>query len=136
MIKEAIKNWGKEKLYLALDTSMLWNEFCQIRICIIYRGLAIPLVWQTIKHGSSSSVKLEDYKELLERAKTLLPKDKVVVFLADRGFVDTQLMKFLTKELKWHWRIRYKVRINSYRCDKRKNVYKLKMTAQYGHALS
>ena len=133
LIKEAIKNWGKEKLYLALDTSMLWNEFCQIRICIIYRGRAIPLVWQTIKH-SSSRVKLEDYKGLLERAKTLLPKDVVVVFLADRGFVDIQLMKFLSEKLKWHWRIRYKVSINSYRRGKRKNFCKLKMTAQYGHA--
>jgi hypothetical protein len=77
---------------------------------------------------------LNDYKELLEHAKTLLPKNSRVVFLADRGFVDTQLMKFLSKELKWHWRIRYKVSINSYRCGKQKNFCKLKMTAQYGHA--
>ncbi|MDM8568662.1 hypothetical protein QUF50_03950 [Thiotrichales bacterium HSG1] len=60
-------------------------------------------------------VKLDDYKELLERAKTLLPKDAVIVFLADRGFIDTQLMEFLTEKLKWHWCIRYKVRINSYK---------------------
>jgi hypothetical protein len=46
IIKQAIKSGGDETLYIALDTSMLWNEFCQIRLCLIYRGRAIPLVWK------------------------------------------------------------------------------------------
>ncbi|NOQ35394.1 MAG: transposase [Methylococcaceae bacterium] len=134
VIKKALFGWGEETLYIALDTSMLWNKFCQIRICIIYRGRSIPLVWQTIEHGSSS-VKFSYYKELLLRAKSLLPEKTRVVFSADRGFIDTNLMDFLSNELGWNWRIRYKESINIYRRSKRGNKFcHVKMTAQYGHA--
>jgi hypothetical protein len=87
LIKQALRDWGHEKLYIALDTSMLWNSYCQIRLCLIYRGRAIPLVWLTIKHGSSS-VKFSFYKDLLLCAKSVLPEKSNVVFLADRGFID------------------------------------------------
>lgn len=134
LIKQALRDWGHEKLYIALDTSMLWNCYCQIRLCLIYRGRAIPLVWLTIKHGSSS-VKFIFYKELLLRAKSLLPENSSVVFLADRGFIDTQLMEFLTTELDWRFRIRYKLSHHVYRRSKRGNKFcKLNITAQYGHA--
>jgi hypothetical protein len=134
VIKKALRAWGEETLYIALDTSMLWNSYCQIRICLIYRGRSIPLVWQSIKHGSSS-VKFSCYKGLLQRAKSLVPEKTRVVFTADRGFIDTNLMDFLSNELGWNWRIRYKESINVYRRSKRGNKFcHVKMTAQYGHA--
>jgi hypothetical protein len=134
IIRKALLKWGEPKIYLALDTSMLWNSYCQIRICLIYRGRAIPLVWQTIKHGSSS-IKFSYYKDLILRAKTLLPENSKVIFTADRGFGNIQLMNFLSAELAWSWHIRYKEGINIYRRSKRGDKYcKVKMTAQYGHA--
>jgi hypothetical protein len=42
---------------------------------------------------------------LLDQAATLLPVYGKVIFLADRGFADTKLMKDLQR-LGWHWRIR------------------------------
>ena len=33
------------RVYLALDTSQLWNEFCLISLSIVTCGRAIPLVW-------------------------------------------------------------------------------------------
>jgi hypothetical protein len=134
LIKQALCDWGQEKLYIALDTCMLENTYCQIRISLIYRGRAIPLVWQTIEHGSSS-VKFSVYKELLSQTKSLLPENRKVVFLADRGFIDIQLMEFLTTELDWRFRIRYKLSSHVYRHSKRGNGFsKVKITAQYGHA--
>lgn len=134
LIKQALRDWGQETLYLALDTCMLQNTYCQIRICLIYRGRSIPLVWLTIEHGSSS-VKFSVYKELMSRAKSLLPENRKVVFLADRGFIDTQLMEFLTSELHWNFRIRYKLSSHVYRRSKRGNGFsKVKISAQYGHA--
>jgi len=134
VIKKALQKWNESTIYIALDTSMLWNSYCQIRICIIYRGRAIPLVWQTIKHGSSS-IKFSYYNDLLLRAKSLLPKNAKVVFTADRGFVNIKLMKLLSSELNWNWRIRYKESVNIYRRGKRGKKYcKVSMTAQYGHA--
>ena len=49
----------------------------------------------------------ETYKDLLEQAKARVPFACEVVFLADRGFADTQLMGHL-RDLGWHWRIRIK----------------------------
>ena len=106
LIQQALTSWGAHALYLALDTSMLWEQYCVIRISLIYRGRAIPLVWQVIEHASSS-IAYETYQGLLDRAATLLPLNCAVVFLADRGFADTALMRHATR-LGWHWRIRIK----------------------------
>ena len=35
IIQEAIAEWKDNIIYLALDTSMLWDRFCHIRISII-----------------------------------------------------------------------------------------------------
>lgn len=107
LIRQALTEWGKNNLYLALDTSMLWGKYCIIRISVVYRGRAIPLVWKVLEH-QSSAVAFSEYKELLNKAAVLLlPFDCQVVFLADRGFADTALMTHLNK-LGWQWRIRLK----------------------------
>jgi hypothetical protein len=107
LIQQALEEWGENVLYLALDTSMLWNKYCIIRISVVYRGRAVPLVWTVLDHPSSA-VSLEMYKNLLNKAATLLlPFHCQVIFLADRGFADTDLMAHATK-LGWEWRIRLK----------------------------
>jgi hypothetical protein len=53
----------------------------------------------------SSSVAYSVYKGLLDEAAKLLPLGCRIVFLADRSFVDTDLMCHLQR-LGWHWRIR------------------------------
>jgi hypothetical protein len=113
LIQQALAEWGNHKLYLALDTSMLWDRYCIVRISVIYRGRAIPIAWQVLEH-SSSSVAYEKYQELLDTVDTLLPYPCQVVFLADRGFADTKLMTDLQR-LGWHWRIRIKGNFCIYR---------------------
>jgi len=44
LIQQALHEWGEHVLYLALDTSMLWGQYCLIRISVIYRGRAAPRV--------------------------------------------------------------------------------------------
>ncbi len=56
----------------------------------------------------SSSVSFDEYKELLKRVARLLPSGVAVRFMADRGFADTTLMRYLTEELGWNYRIRLK----------------------------
>jgi hypothetical protein len=85
---------------------MLWNMYCVARISVIYRGRAVPLVWCVLEHGSAS-VSYDTYKDRLDRAALLLPGHCQVVFLADRGFADTELMRHLHR-LGWHFRIRIK----------------------------
>ena len=106
LMQQALVGWVDKTLYVALDTSMLWDTYCLVRLSVIYRGRAVPLVWMVIEHGSAA-VAYEVYKALLDRAATLMPFACRVVFLADRGFADTQLMRHLT-QMGWHFRIRIK----------------------------
>jgi len=63
-------------------------------------------VWEVLEHGSSS-VTHEAYAALLDAVPALLPAGVKVVFLADRGFADTELLAHLQR-LGWHFRIRIK----------------------------
>ena len=35
LVMAAISNWNQQRLYLALDTTMLWNRFCIIHVSIV-----------------------------------------------------------------------------------------------------
>ena len=107
LITKALVDWGQASITVIEDTSQLWDEYCLIRLSVLYRGRAIPLVWRVIRHGSSS-VGFEVYQSMLKRATGLLPAGVSVCFLADRGFADTKLMRYLRDELRWHFRIRVK----------------------------
>lgn len=113
LIQQALAEWGEHRLYLALDTSLLWDQYCIVRISVVFRGRAVPIVWQVLAHGSSA-VSYTTYQELLDEAARLLPARCQVVFLADRGFADTDLMRHLQR-LGWHWRIRIKSNFWIYR---------------------
>lgn len=106
LIQEALVGWGEHILYLALDTSRLFDDYCLIRLSVVFRGRAVPVVWKVLEH-KSSTVAYEVYKELLDSTAKLLPMGVSVVFLADRGFADTHLMEHV-KKLGWHFRIRIK----------------------------
>lgn len=94
LIAAALVEWGRSEITLIEDTSMLWNEYCLIRLSIQYRGRAVPLVWRVIRHGSSS-IRFSVYQTMLKRASKLIPTGVSVCLLADRGFADTQLMRYL-----------------------------------------
>ncbi len=106
LMQQALAEWGEQALYVALDTSMVWKTYGLIRLSVIYRGRAVPLVWCVLLHGSAQ-VGFETYRELLDRAALLLPRCCKVILLADRGFADTALMAHL-RRLGWHGRIRLK----------------------------
>lgn len=106
LIQQALIGWVDKTLYVALDTSMLWNTYCMVRLSVIYRGRAVPLVWCVLEHGSAT-VAYDVYKALLDKANTLVPFACKVVLLADRGFADTELMGHLQR-LGWHFRLRIK----------------------------
>lgn len=107
LIQPALASWRDECLYLCLDTSLFWEEYCLVRLAVVHRGRALPLAWRVLHHRSAS-VGFEDYRELLGQAAQLLPDSVKVILLADRGFVHTQTMRFVSTELGWHYRIRLK----------------------------
>jgi len=70
-------------------------------------------VWEVVEHGSSS-VPHAAYAALLDAVPSLLPPGSKVVFLADRGFADTELRAHL-RRLGWHFRIRIKASFGVHR---------------------
>ena len=107
LVKQALSNWGTKRLYLSLDTTLVWNCFCIVWVGVVYRGRTIPVAWCVVAH-SSSTVRLWTIQRVLRQAHRVLPESAVVVLLADRGFADGKLMKYLNQNLGWHFRIRIK----------------------------
>jgi hypothetical protein len=106
LFRYAMREWTHQPIYLALDTSMLYDRFCCVRISMIYMNRAIPVTWCVLEHASST-VKYARYAHLFERVEVLLPRGVEIIFLADRGFVSKELMCRI-QQLRWVWRIRVK----------------------------
>jgi hypothetical protein len=107
LIQAALADWDENFLYLSLDTSLFWDEYCLIRLAVVHRGRALPVVWRVLKHRSTS-VAFSEYREMLHQAAHRLPHGVKVVVLADRGFIHTEAMTAMTTQLGWHYRIRVK----------------------------
>lgn len=112
----ALVDWGGQTIYLALDSSSLWDEFVLVRVALIYRGRALPLSWVIWKQ-QSTMVAFEKYKHILKEAADILPARCRVILLADRGFDDNDLF-CAARDLDWGFRIRLKKSLRVYRASK------------------
>ena len=113
LMTAALNEWRESDVWLALDSSVLWDRFVLVRIALVYRGRSLPLVWKVLEQGSAS-VSFANYSDLLPEAARLLPQSSRVVLLADRGFVDVDLMTLAT-QLGWGFTIRCKGSLWVYR---------------------
>jgi len=116
LVKTVFADWGGHRIYLALDSSSLWDEFVIVRIALVYRGRALPLSWIVLKQ-QSTMVAFEKYKPILKEAATMLPKGCPVILLADRGFDDNDLF-CAARDLGWGFRVRLKKSLRIYRVSK------------------
>jgi Transposase DDE domain len=107
LMTQALSTWGKKRLYLSLDTTMVWNCFCIIWVGVVYRGRTVVVAWRIVPQASST-VKLWAIQRVLRQAARIVPAAVEVVLLADRGFADGKFMKYLRDTLQWHFRIRIK----------------------------
>ncbi|XHX79272.1 MAG: transposase [Stenomitos frigidus ULC029] len=106
LLKQFLQAFAGTMLELTLDTSMLWDQFCLIEVCLIWGGRSISLSQVVLEH-SSATVGFEQYRPVLETAMTLLPANSRVTLLADRGFEHGELMRWLQRN-GWSWAIRAK----------------------------
>lgn len=108
LVTHALRDWGGQTLILAMDTSVLFETFCLIRISVLFRGRAVPLVSHVLEH-SSAQVSTAHLLPVLAEVKGMLNflGLREVRLLADRGFCDTSLMAWL-RVCGWHYRIRIK----------------------------
>ena len=111
LITSALRTWGEHRLVLALDTSVLHEKFCMIRVAVLFRGRAVPLYSTVIEHASAQ-VSTARLLPVLAHVKGMLDflGMRDVRLLADRGFCDVELMDWLWA-CSWHYRIRIKSNI-------------------------
>ena len=107
LIAQALSQWQQERIYLSLDTTLVWNCFCIVWLGVVYRGRTIPVAWRVVAQASST-VRLGTIQRVLCQAAGVMPDGVAVVLLADRGFADGKLLKHLRENLGWHFRIRIK----------------------------
>jgi hypothetical protein len=112
MLRQTLQAFDGQTVTLALDTSMLWNQFCLIEVCLLWGGRSFTLAQKVVEHGSAT-VGFEAYHAVLVAAKDVLPPNCAVTLLADRGFEHGELMRCLGHpEWGWDWLIRAKRDLN------------------------
>jgi hypothetical protein len=116
LFKFALGHLAGSDIYLAFDSSQLFDRFVLIQVALVYRGRAIPVSWSVVA-GASSTIEFDKYWYVLWRAETILFEYKRCTLLADRGFVDQKLFA-LARDLGWHWRVRVKGCMLVYRAGK------------------
>jgi hypothetical protein len=107
VLRPVLADLGEPRLKVVLDTSLLWNRWCLIRLGLVYRGRTLPVVWKVIAQRSSS-VAFQHYRGLLRYAERRLPADRDIVLLADRGFTHVALIRWIHRQARWHLRLRLK----------------------------
>jgi hypothetical protein len=45
LVMAALGRWSHQRLYLALDTTVLWNRYCMLHLSVVCCGRAVPLLW-------------------------------------------------------------------------------------------
>lgn len=107
LLKQLLGTLEDSMVELTLDTSILWDQFCLVEVCLIWGGRSITLSQVVLEHGSAT-VSFEQYKPVLEEALALIPPECAVTILADRGFVHGEFIRWVTLQ-DWSWNIRGKV---------------------------
>jgi hypothetical protein len=115
LLRQFLTAWKGMAVTMTLDTSVLWDQYCLIEVCLVWGGRSIPLGQTVLEHGSAT-VGFEDYRSVLETTLSLLPTECSVTLLADRGFEHGALIRWL-REAQWSWAIRAKSDLNITCCN-------------------
>jgi len=55
-MRQALSQWGQQRMYLSLDTTVVWNCFCIVWVGVVYRGRTVPIAWRVVarvqQHGA------------------------------------------------------------------------------------
>lgn len=104
LVMVALRGWQSQRLYLALDTTMLWERYCMIHLSIVCCGRAVPLLWRVLEH-ESATVAFREYQGVLEAGHRWLGSHPEVILLADRGFANHEFLAWLQQH-GWHYCLR------------------------------
>jgi hypothetical protein len=95
-----LKDWASHRLALALDATSLGDRFTVLSISVVYRGSACPVAWKIMPANVRHAWKPE-WIALLRLFQTLVPADRTVIVMTDRGLYARWLFQEIV-DLGWH----------------------------------
>jgi len=118
---------NEKRLALAMDATSLGQVLVVLVISVVYRGCAIPVAWQVVPAVKKGSWK-QPWLDLFSRFQGVIPKDWVVLVLADRGLYARWLFEAIQK-CDWHPFLRINDRV-FFRPDDEKEFKALHLSFQ------
>ncbi len=115
-IDAALRHWVRFVVgpRTSIKVAMDWTDFdadgqTTIMLSLMTRhGRATPLVWLTVETATLKNHRNEYEYQVLVRLADALAADIEVCIVADRGFGDQKLYRFLTEQLKFDYVIRFR----------------------------
>lgn len=99
---------------VALDWTTLPGNIQCLMAAVPYAGRAIPLVWVTTTYQAFKDSQNLIEQRLVTRLINIIPKEKKIILVADRGFGRAKFFKFLLKlNILFAIRVRADVKINT-----------------------
>lgn len=95
-----LEGWQSRQVALALDATTLGQRFVVLAISVLYRGCAVPVAWKILRPNVKHPWKPE-WQALLRHFNGVLPPDKTVIVLTDRGLYAKWLYEDI-RALGWH----------------------------------
>jgi hypothetical protein len=90
----------EKRLALAMDVTSLGQALVVLAISVVYRGCAIPIAWRVLPAIEKGSWK-EPWLDLFSHFQEAIPKDWLVIVMADRGLYAKWLWQAIRK-CQWH----------------------------------
>ena len=120
-VDAALRHWVPHVVGSRTDikVAMDWTDFdadeqATIMLSLLTRhGRATPLMWLTVETATLKNHRNEYEYQALVRLAGALPANIEVCIVADRGFGDRKLYRFLTEDLKFDYVIRFRGNITA-----------------------
>jgi hypothetical protein len=99
--------WVGDRLPLALDATTYGTRWTVLVVSVLYRGCAMPVAWQVLP-GNTPGGWLEPITRLFDRLAPAVPREWLVVVLADRGLWSPRIWGSIRAQ-GWHPLLRLQV---------------------------
>ena len=99
LLRQALAGYQAACWHIVIDRSPLQAKVSDLlMVSLNFRKRAIPLAWQVVKHGSTTTT---TQIELLQRLESIIPASKWVIIHGDTEFSSVRLMQFIRQHPSW-----------------------------------
>ena len=67
LVVAALSGWKPHRLYIALDTTVLWDRYCMIHLSVVCCGRAVPFLWRVLEQANVPPSRLSSINRYYEK---------------------------------------------------------------------